>query len=189
MMNLKIFQRHNFSPILMAICEQWPFKGGKLEKENPAEPLAQWISKFLYLLKLIGEDERLLTSVRDSLVRSADLTYQQVLKDAFLWKMGKEKAKEALKLATGADFSGSERSTSSSLPPEPLKEPTKVVQAVDLEVPPAEDEKHTGLTRWRKKDIEERHRQWRYWGLIAMSLFEACRDSLAGHFQYPSTHG
>ncbi|KAF1955841.1 hypothetical protein CC80DRAFT_594029 [Byssothecium circinans] len=142
------------SPLLMTLVEQWPFKGGKPEKGNPAEPLAQWLSKLLYLLKLIGEDEKVLEAVRDSLVQTADKAYQDVLKDSFLWKMGKEKAKESLKLATGADFSGSERSTTSPVPSDKAEEPAKA-PPVDLELPPAEDEKHVGLNRWRKKDIEE----------------------------------
>jgi nucleolar pre-ribosomal-associated protein 1 len=144
------------SPLLLTLVEQWPFKGEKPEKGNPAEPLAQWLSKLLYLLKLIGEDEPLLELVRDALVASADKAYQDVLKDAFLWKMGKEKAKEALKLATGADFSGSERSTASPVPPpEAAPAAATPLVPVDLELPPEEDEKHVGLNRWRKKDLEE----------------------------------
>ena len=144
------------SPLLMTLVEQWPFKGGKSEKGNPAESLAQWLSKFLYLLKLIGEDEQVLELVRDSLVESADGAYKDVLKDSFLWKMGKEKVKEALKLATGTDFSGSERSSKSPVPPdEPTEQRTNAPQPVDLELPPVEDEKHTGLNRWRKKDLDE----------------------------------
>jgi nucleolar pre-ribosomal-associated protein 1 len=143
-----------FSSLLMTFVEQWPFKGGKAEKGNPAEPLAQWLSKLLYLAKLVGEDEVLLEGVRDALISSADATYQQVLKDCFLWKMGKEKAKEALKAATGADFSGSERSTAS---PVPRKQETKAAKdsLVDLELPPQEDQKHAALHRWRKKDLDE----------------------------------
>ncbi|KAF1965240.1 hypothetical protein BU23DRAFT_546313 [Bimuria novae-zelandiae CBS 107.79] len=145
-----------FSPVVLTLVEQWPFKGGKSEKGNPAEPIAQWLSKLLYLLKLIGEDEHMLELVRDSLVQSADKAYQDVLKDSFLWKMGKEKVKEALKLATGADFSGSERSSTSPVPREqPAEEPEKTLPAVDLELPPEEDEKHPGLNRWRKKELEE----------------------------------
>jgi nucleolar pre-ribosomal-associated protein 1 len=144
-----------FSLLLMTFVEQWPFKGGKSAKGQSAEALAQWLSKLLYLLKLIGEDESLLEAVRQSLVSSADQAYQQVLKDSFLWKMGKEKAKEALKSATGADFSSSERSSASPLPMEQTKEESKAVAVVDLELPPAEDHKHAGLNRWRKKDIEE----------------------------------
>jgi nucleolar pre-ribosomal-associated protein 1 len=139
-----------FSPLLMAIVEQWPFKGGSAQKGNPAEPLAQWLSKLLYLCKLVGEDDVLL----DSLVSSADSGYQQVLKDSFLWKMGKEKAKEALKMATGADFSGSETSVTSPIPQEQPKKNTKE-EVIDLELPPQEDSKHGGLHRWRKKDIDE----------------------------------
>lgn len=146
--------RGPFSPLLMTIVEQWPFKGGKPEKGNPAEPLAQWLSKLLYLLKLVGEDDALIEGVRDSLASSSNSAYQQVLKDSFLWKMGKEKAKQALKAATGADFSGSERSVAS---PTPQRQKTKTVkeEAIDLELPPQEDSKHGGLHRWRKKDIEE----------------------------------
>ncbi|PVH94925.1 hypothetical protein DM02DRAFT_538453 [Periconia macrospinosa] len=143
-----------FSPLLMTLVEQWPFKGGKPEKGNPAEPLAQWLSRYLYLLKLIGENEAALELVRDSLVESADAAYKDVLKDSFLWKMGKEKAKEALKLATGADFSGSERSTTSPVPVQQGDESSNA-PTVDLELPPQEDEKHIGLNRWRKKDIDE----------------------------------
>jgi nucleolar pre-ribosomal-associated protein 1 len=144
-----------FSPLLMTLVEQWPFKAGKPEPNNPAEPIAHFLSKFLYLLKLIGEDETLLALVRDRLVSSADSAYQQVLKDSFLWKMGKEKAKEALKQATGADFSGSERSVSASLPPEPPQDSAVVAPRAELELPPQEDEKHAGLNKWRKKDLEE----------------------------------
>lgn len=145
-----------FSPLVMTLVEQWPFKGGKSEKGNPAEPLAQWLSKFLYLIKLIGEDEHLLELVRDSLVASSGKVYKEVLQESFLWKMGKEKVKEALKLATGADFSGSERSSSSPVPPEKVTEELpKALPVVDLELPPKEDEKHTGLNRWRKKELEE----------------------------------
>ncbi|KAF2690505.1 hypothetical protein K458DRAFT_357328 [Lentithecium fluviatile CBS 122367] len=148
-------KNETFSPLLMTLVEQWPFKGGKAEKGNPAEPLAQWLSKLLYLLKLIGEDEAVLELVRDSLVASADVAYQEILKDSFLWKMSKEKAKEALKLATGADFSGSERSITSPVPPEEPEESANAPVAVDLELPPEEDEKHAGLNRWRKKALEE----------------------------------
>lgn len=150
-----------FSPILLTLVEQWPFKGGKPEKGNPAEPLAQWLSKLLYLLKLIGEDEPLLTLVRDALVDAADAPYKDVLGDSFLWKMGKEKVKAALKLATGADFSSASGSARSSTSPAPLPSPPTTATAaapppplppIDLEIPPPLDPKHTGLTRWRKKD-------------------------------------
>ncbi|KAL1598043.1 hypothetical protein SLS60_008531 [Paraconiothyrium brasiliense] len=143
------------SPLVLTLVEQWPFKGGKTDKGNPAEPLAQWLSKLLYLLKLVGEDEHILELVRDALVESADVAYKDVLRDCFLWKMGKEKVKEALKLATGADFSASERSSTSPTPPEPVEEPVKTSLVVDLELPPEEDEKHAGLNRWRKKELEE----------------------------------
>ncbi|KAF1944335.1 hypothetical protein EJ02DRAFT_398473 [Clathrospora elynae] len=144
-----------FSPLLMTLVEQWPFKGGENATSSIADPLAQWLSRLLYLLKLIGEDETMLSHVRDALVESANTTYKEVLKDAFLWKMGKERAKEALKLATGADFSGSERSTTSPVPLEEPEQSAKAKPGVDLEMPPAEDEKHTGLTRWRKKELGE----------------------------------
>jgi nucleolar pre-ribosomal-associated protein 1 len=144
-----------FSTLLMTLVEQWPFKGGETTTSNVADTLAQWLSRLLYLLKLIGEDETTLGHVRDALVESANSAYKDVLKDAFLWKMGKERAKEALKLATGADFSGSERSSTS---PVPLAESEHAVQAksgIDLETPPVEDEKHAGLTRWKKKELGE----------------------------------
>jgi nucleolar pre-ribosomal-associated protein 1 len=144
-----------FSTLLMTFVEQWPFRGGEKAAGTAAEPLAQWLSKLLYLLKLIGEDEAMLTLVRDAMVESAAKPHQEVLKDAFLWKMGKESAKEALKLATGADFSGSERSTSSPSPPAGVEPKTTTRPGVDLEAPPVEDEKHTGLTRWKKKDLGE----------------------------------
>lgn len=144
-----------FSPILMTIVEQWPFKGGQATTTSSAESLAQWISRLLYLLKLIGEDETVLSLVRDALVESANQSYKDVLKDSFLWKMGKERAKEALKLATGADFSGSERSTVSPMPSNESDQPTKPKYDVDLEVPPKEDEKHIGLMRWKRKELGE----------------------------------
>ncbi|KAF1919672.1 ribosome 60S biogenesis N-terminal-domain-containing protein [Ampelomyces quisqualis] len=144
-----------FTPLLMTFIEQWPFRGGEAATSGAAEPIAQWLSKLLYLLKLIGEDETMLTSVRDALVESAAEGHKQVLKDAFLWKMGKESAKEALKLATGADFSGSERSVSSPSPPTEADQNAVAKPSVDLEALPEEDEKHTGLTRWKKKDLSE----------------------------------
>ncbi|KAI4635340.1 uncharacterized protein J4E87_000290 [Alternaria ethzedia] len=146
-----------FSNLLMTLVEQWPFKGGETATNNTADTIAQWLSRLLYLLKLIGEDETALEHVRDALVESANVAYKEVLKDAFLWKMGKERAKEALKLATGADFSGSDRSSTSPVP-RPTEEPeqhAKLRSAVDLERPPVEDKKHTGLTRWRKKELSE----------------------------------
>ncbi|EOA87605.1 uncharacterized protein SETTUDRAFT_161136 [Exserohilum turcica Et28A] len=146
-----------FSNLLMTLVEQWPFKGGETATSNAADALAQWLSRLLYLLKLIGEDEKMLGHVRDALMESASAAYKGVLKDAFLWKMGKEKAKESLKLATGADFSGSERSSTSPVPvpAQQAEHQTKTRFAVDLEPPPTEDEKHMGLTRWRKKDLGE----------------------------------
>lgn len=145
----------SFSPLLMTLVEQWPYKGGENATGKSAEPIAQWLSKLLYLLRLVGEDDSMLDFVRTMLVESAATPHKDVLRDAFLWKMGKESAKEALKLATGAEFSGSDRSSSS---PSPVTEtvvskPSK--PSVDLEEPPAEDEKHTGLTRWRKKELGE----------------------------------
>jgi nucleolar pre-ribosomal-associated protein 1 len=144
-----------FSPLLMTLVEQWPFRGGETATGSAGEPLAQWLSKFLYLLKLIGEDELILNATRDALVEAASKAHKDVLKDAFLWKMGKESAKEALKSATGADFSGSDRSTSSPPPPADTEQVAKIRPDIDLETPPVEDEKHTGLTRWRKKDLGE----------------------------------
>jgi nucleolar pre-ribosomal-associated protein 1 len=144
-----------FSTILMTLVEQWPFKGGEATTSDTAEALAQWLSRLLYLLKLIGEDEVMLGHVRDALVDSANAAYKDVLKDAFLWKMGKERAKEALKLATGADFSGSERSSASPVPRQEPAQLPKIKSAIDLEAPPAEDKKHTGLTRWKKKELGE----------------------------------
>ncbi|EUC42301.1 hypothetical protein COCMIDRAFT_8104 [Bipolaris oryzae ATCC 44560] len=148
-----------FSNLLMTLVEQWPFKGGETATSNAADALAQWLSRLLYLLKLIGEDERMLGQVRDALVESANVAYKEVLKDAFLWKMGKEKAKESLKLATGADFSGSERSSTSPVPVaarvQEAEQQSRTRSVVDLEEPPVEDEKHTGLIRWRKKELSE----------------------------------
>jgi nucleolar pre-ribosomal-associated protein 1 len=144
-----------FSPLLMTLVEQWPFKGGESATGPAAEALAGWLSKLLYLFNLIGEDETILALVRDSLIESAGKAYKEVLKDAFLWKMYKARAKEALKLATGANFSGSERSSASPVPQPEAAVPAKIAAAVDLELPPQEDEKHTGLTRWRKKEIDE----------------------------------
>ncbi|KAH4258020.1 hypothetical protein HBI56_058910 [Parastagonospora nodorum] len=144
-----------FTSLLMTFVEQWPFRGGEATTTSAAEPIAQWLSKFLYLLKLIGEDENMLISVRDALVNSAAKSYKDVHKDAFLWKMGKESAKEALKLATGADFSGSERSTSSPSPVVEVEQKLDMKRHVDLEAPPEEDEKHSGLTRWKRKDLSE----------------------------------
>ncbi|KAF2855567.1 hypothetical protein T440DRAFT_439902 [Plenodomus tracheiphilus IPT5] len=144
-----------FSAILMTLVEQWPFKGGVAQTATAAEALAQWLSRLLYLLKLIGEDELLLSGVRDTMVEAANPAYKDVLKDAFLWKMGKERAKEALKQATGADFSGSERSTTSPVPRVEPEQPAYSRPGVDLEAPPTEDKKHAGLTRWRKKDLAE----------------------------------
>jgi nucleolar pre-ribosomal-associated protein 1 len=147
--------RGPFSTLLMTFVEQWPFRGGETATGSAGEPLAQWLAKLLYLFKLIGEDDAMLVAVRDTLVQSAAKIHKDVLKDAFLWKMGKESAKEALKLATGADFSGSERSASSPPPPLETEQTTATKQSVDTEAPPREDEKHTGLTRWKKKDIGE----------------------------------
>ncbi|RYN51122.1 hypothetical protein AA0118_g10621 [Alternaria tenuissima] len=146
-----------FSTLLMTLVEQWPFKGGETSVGTTADTIAQWLSRLLYLLKLIGEDETQLEHVRNALVESASVAYKEVLKDAFLWKMGKERAKEALKLATGADFSGSERSSTSPVPrpTEETEQQGKSRSAIDLEAPPVEDEKHTGLTRWRKKELGE----------------------------------
>lgn len=144
-----------FTTLLMTFVEQWPFRGGEAVTTSAAEPIAQWLSKFLYLLKLIGEDETMLMSVRDALVSSAAKPFKDVLKDAFLWKMGKESAKEALKLATGADFSGSERSASSPSPVVEIEQKLDTRRPVDLEAPPQEDEKHSGLTRWKRKDLGE----------------------------------
>lgn len=145
----------SFSPLLMVLVEQWPFKGGESSTNAAADSLAQWLSRLLYLLKLISEDEAMLCLVRDALVEAAHPSYKDVLKDAFLWKMGKERAKEALKLATGADFSGSDRSTASPVPLEKPEQSTRYRPDIELEAPPIEDEKHTGLTRWRKKDLSE----------------------------------
>lgn len=144
-----------FSPLLMTLVEQWPFKGGKPERDNPAEPLAQWLAKLLYLLKLVGEDEYLLTAVRDALMASSDAAYTQTLKDSFQWKLTKQKAKDTLKTATGVDFSGSERPSASPVPMVQPNETPRSSNVADLELPPKEDEKHTGLNRWRKKDVEE----------------------------------
>jgi nucleolar pre-ribosomal-associated protein 1 len=146
-----------FSTILMTLVEQWPFRGGDTATSNTADAIAQWLSRLLYLLKLIGEDETALEHVRDVMVATANVAYKEVLKDAFLWKMGKERAKEALKLATGADFSGSERSSASPVPirTEETEQQSKFRSAIDLERPPVEDQKHTGLTRWRKKELGE----------------------------------
>ncbi|KAL5116459.1 hypothetical protein ACEQ8H_005580 [Pleosporales sp. CAS-2024a] len=144
-----------FTCLLMTFVEQWPFRGGEQSTSSAAEPLASWLSRFLYLLKLIGEDEGMLGAVRDGLVESAATTHKDVLQDSFLWKMGKESAKEALKLATGADFSGSERSMSSPPPVAEAEQKADPKRDVDLEAPPAEDEKHAGLTRWRRKEVSE----------------------------------
>lgn len=145
----------HISPLLMTVVEQWPFRASDSTTSAAAEPIAQWISRLLYLLKLIGEDEDLLIPVRDTLVEAAKKEHKGLLQDSFLWKMGKERAKEALKLATGADFSGSDRSTTSPVPRPQSANSNKVRAEVNLEAPPVEDERHTGLTRWKKKELTE----------------------------------
>jgi nucleolar pre-ribosomal-associated protein 1 len=139
------------TPLLMTIVEQWPFKGGKAEKDSPAAPIAHWLGKLLFLLKHIGEDNVLLEAVRDSLVAASAKPYDGILKDSFLWKMGKEKAKDALKAAMKI-YPVSEKDVLINTPG-PTR--SKDIATVDLEVPPAENSKHTALHRWRGKDLDE----------------------------------
>jgi nucleolar pre-ribosomal-associated protein 1 len=84
-----------FSTLLMTFVEQWPFRGGEKAMGTAAEPLAQWLSKLLYLLKLVGEDEAMLTSVRDAMVESAAKAHKEVLKDAFLWQRKRQGGSQA----------------------------------------------------------------------------------------------
>ncbi|KAF2203182.1 hypothetical protein GQ43DRAFT_479245 [Delitschia confertaspora ATCC 74209] len=141
----------SITPLLMTLVEQWPFKGGSASKDGPGEPIAHWLSKFLFLLKWVGEDVILLEGARDSLLSVADKAYQDILKDSFLWKMGKEKAKEALKAVSDAQPAEEPQLADATNAPTRSRD----VMTADLELPPSEDKKHTGLNRWRNHELEE----------------------------------
>jgi len=139
------------TPLLMTMVQQWPFRGGSPAKNNPAEPLANWLTTILYLLMHIGEDAALLEAVRESLVSAGDKSYQGILNNSFKWKVQKERAKEVLKASTRLGAT-----PEAPAPPAVFAAPkSKDVVIADLEVPPAEDAKHTALNRWRNHDLEQ----------------------------------
>ncbi|OCK82401.1 hypothetical protein K432DRAFT_424178 [Lepidopterella palustris CBS 459.81] len=141
-----------FSLIWMTLIEQWAYKASVESKATSAAPLAIWLSRLLFLLKKVGEDETLLLRVSEALVQTSSKTHHAVLKNA-LRPQGKEWAEELLQINPGKDSADNEVEGADKSPTAEQSELN--ILAVDLEIPPVEDENHPGLNRWRQKEIEE----------------------------------
>ncbi|OCL14143.1 hypothetical protein AOQ84DRAFT_309448 [Glonium stellatum] len=139
-----------FSVFTMTLLEQWIYKSSAEAKTNAIEELSQWLSRFLYLLKHIGEDELLLSRVAESMAESSK-THRKTFKTAFDSK-GKEWVKDSLELVSNkANIAREDKTTDRS----PLVEKSGLNGEASLELPPQEDNNHPGLNRWRQKELEE----------------------------------
>ena len=149
-MNVNVSHHNPVSGLVMTLMEQWAYKSSTEAKNNSIEDLAQWLSRFLYLLNHIGEDEVLLSRVAQSMAETSK-RYRKILKTA-LDPKGKEWTKVLLeRVSKKANIIGVDEASDQP----PPTEKSRLNGEANLELPPQEDDNHPGLNRWRQKELEE----------------------------------
>ena len=149
-MNVNVSHHDPVSGLMMTLMEQWAYKSSTEAKNNSTEELAQWLSRFLYLLNHIGEDEVLLSRVAQSMAETCK-RHRKILKTA-LDPKGKEWTKVFLERVSKKANIIKVDETSDQPPP---TEKSGLNGEANLELPPQEDDNHSGLNRWRQKELEE----------------------------------
>ncbi|KAK7538095.1 ribosome 60S biogenesis N-terminal-domain-containing protein [Phyllosticta citribraziliensis] len=130
----------NCSLFLATVLEQWPFV--VKTKGDDARFVAEWASRFLSLLKKVGEDGKLLQTVLDGLLKdSKGESWQKVLSNALESDSVEVMplAEDVIEQEGGVDV---------------VANGTEDV-GVSLELPPEEDQNHPGLHRWIQKEVDE----------------------------------
>ncbi|KAB2574602.1 Uncharacterized protein DBV05_g6683 [Lasiodiplodia theobromae] len=131
------------SLLLATLVEQWPFVF-KLEK-NAATNVSQWTARFFACLKKVGENELVLQTLLDGMVKaSSGSACGKYLNTA----LSGAKAPEIKPLISRPDNDGSENEAGGN--GDSLDD-----FEISLELPPKENENHPELTRWMHKDVDE----------------------------------
>ncbi|KAK7509056.1 ribosome 60S biogenesis N-terminal-domain-containing protein [Phyllosticta citriasiana] len=128
----------NCSLFLATVLEQWPFIA---KASSDAKPVAEWAFRFLSSLQKVGEDEKLLQSVLDGLLKeSQGAPWQKLLSNAL--------ESDSLEVVPLTEDTEEQEGGGD------VREGDEEVQ-VSLELPPEEDQNHTGLHRWIQKEVDE----------------------------------
>lgn len=135
------------NPLLATLVEQWPFV---VKAANTDEQLqvARWLARFLSYSRQSGEDEILISTVRERLMDATDTPdCRAALMETF----------ESTQLA---DFL-SDAQAVDDVPPLDSEKKAPQNPGRDLASefklhgqPPKENEDHPGLNRWRRKDVQ-----------------------------------
>ncbi|KAK8235999.1 ribosome 60S biogenesis N-terminal-domain-containing protein [Phyllosticta capitalensis] len=129
------------SLFLATILEQWPFV--TKAKSGDAGAVAEWLSRFLSLLKKVGEDEKLLQSVLGGILKESDgASWKNVLSNAL-----ESNSDEVVPLSEDTI----EQKDNSQDGTQGASEDDEI----SLEFPPEEDQNHNGLHRWIQKEVDE----------------------------------
>jgi nucleolar pre-ribosomal-associated protein 1 len=137
-----------FSLLLTTLMEQWAYKAKAQPNDANLKIIGHWLSRFIYLLKKVGEDGAVLQVVIEALANTSDKTCRKPLKDA-LSEEHEEWAQEFLQVEA-RDGMQEENSKVLEVP-----KASERSLRTDLEMPPVEDQNHAGLDRWRRKDLDE----------------------------------
>lgn len=135
------------SPLFATLVEQWPYVVKSGEESERLE-IAQWLARYIGYSKQLVGDNTVLATVRDKLVNHAtDHKCRALLEQAF-----QEQRK--------GGFPEDQQISIQQLLPESVKQdpqPTASDTSIEelLQGPQAEDEDHSGLRRWMRKDVQE----------------------------------
>ncbi|KAF2816380.1 uncharacterized protein BDZ99DRAFT_505823 [Mytilinidion resinicola] len=137
-----------FSIILLTMIEQWAYKSKAQSAEDNVAVIGHWLSKFVYLLKKIGEDDTLIRLAVDALGKASD----KASRIAFNNSLHVEHDDWADEFLSVGPMKSTDEAGVTSLDTVTTSDQSA---PVDLELPPEEDQNHPGLDRWRRKDLEE----------------------------------
>ena len=138
------------SLILAPLVEQWQFLVDN--KREGYQHIAKWIQSFLHLLKHIGENgsviEHILKKISPEVKKPHNFSGIELLLE------------RTSTLHSDNDAGGPKQSEIPDLNGKPQRtvvngSERNDMSIIDVEMPPEEDEKHLGLSKWMQKDVEE----------------------------------
>ena len=133
------------SMLWMSMIEQWPFVA-KSQSEN-ATKILEWLASFWSLCKYIGEDDAILSKIRDTIVDRSDPVECKEMFSRFdngyheLENRLPGFSPAAIKPNGVTMSSGGVKKDSSTL--------------IEQSIPAEEDENHPGINKWSSKEVEE----------------------------------
>lgn len=135
------------SLLLMALDWHWQHVA---PKSQDITSIAKWLARLLNLLQRVGEDMRVLATVRDNMEKVSDETCGKLFKSAFhenqeLQTLLARVTEGFISRSIGEDHEQGAAASSAN----------RNNISLDPGGPPQEKETHPGLNRWMQKDIEE----------------------------------